>query len=64
MLVDGGRRCMGTEVSIVCTIEMFGWVTIHRNIERISGSDSGYSPAPPWVYPNPVASVMGLQFSG
>ena len=39
--VLGGRRCIGTAVSIVFTTEMFGCWYIHITTERVSGSLSG-----------------------
>jgi hypothetical protein len=42
--VDGGRRCMGTRVSMELTTDTFGFDSSHSTTERVSGSLSGYSP--------------------
>ncbi len=47
--VDGGRRCMGTRVSIELATETFGCVSSHSTVARVSGSLSGNAPAPNWV---------------
>ena len=62
---DGPRRCIGTAVSIEFATPTFGWVSRNITTARVSGSDSGYSPAPNWVQPRPVASLpgSGRQFS-
>ena len=62
--VLGPRRCIGTAVSIELVTLMFGWRTCQRNTARVSGSESGYSPAPNCVLPRPVASVIGRQLYG
>jgi hypothetical protein len=58
--VDGPRRTMSAGVSIGLTAPMFGFRIRNPCVERISGSDSGYSPAPTCVQPRPVASWPGI----
>ena len=57
---------MGTAVSIVFATLTFGCVRSHITTARVSGSESGYSPAPNCVKPRPVASRpgSGRQFYG
>ncbi len=62
--VDGPRRCIGTEVSMLFATAMFGCVSTHSTTARVSGSDVGYSPAPNCVHPRPVASRSGRQLAG
>jgi len=49
LLVDGARSSIGTAVSSDWAMLMFGCVITNENTARVSGSDSGYSPAPPCV---------------
>ena len=51
---------MSAGVSIEFTTPTFGLRIRKPCTERISGSDSGYSPAPPCVQPRPVASWPGI----
>ena len=58
--VDGPRSTMSAGVSIEFTTPTFGLRIRNPCVERISGSDSGYSPAPVCVQPRPVASWPGI----
>ncbi len=39
--VEGGRKCIGTRVSMELATEILGWVSIHITTDLDSGSLSG-----------------------